>query len=98
MESIMTAPTGKVIAEKTIQMRVRPQVRELIDSAAAALGKTRTEFMIDAARERAIDVLLDQRTFRLDEERGAAFVEALSRPPKPTSALRKLLAAEAPWE
>ena len=51
---------GKAPAE-TINLRIEAQTRHLIDDAAAVLGKTRTEFMIDSARAQAIDVLLDQR-------------------------------------
>ena len=85
-------------ADKQIQMRIQPQIRDLIDSAAAALGKSRTEFMIEVARERAVDVLLDQRYFELDEEQSAAFIEALTRPPKPNEALKALMRSKAPWE
>lgn len=94
----MAVVAGKVFAEKTIQMRVRPQVRELIDNAAAALGQSRTEFMIEAARERAIDVLLDQRIFHLAGDQSAAFDDALDHPPKPTAELRKLMKSRSPWE
>lgn len=50
----------------SINLRIEAQTRALIDEAAAVLGKTRTEFMIDSARALAIDVLLDQRLFVLD--------------------------------
>uniref|UniRef100_UPI0038F68180 type II toxin-antitoxin system TacA family antitoxin n=1 Tax=Streptomyces turgidiscabies TaxID=85558 RepID=UPI0038F68180 len=45
----------------SINLRIEAHTRQLIDDAAAILGKTRTEFMIDSARSLAIDVLLDQR-------------------------------------
>jgi len=85
-------------ADKNINMRVQPQVRDLIDRAAALEGKSRSEFVIESAHAHAIDVLLDQRFFQLDEEQSAAFVEALTRPPKPNAALRKLMASKPPWE
>lgn len=67
------------------------QTRRLIDEAAAALGKTRTEFMIESARTKAIDVLLDQRLFALDEEGFDAFSRALDAPPPPGPRLTGLL-------
>ena len=94
----MAALAGKPKADKQMNLRVQPQVRDLIDRAAALEGKSRSEFMIEIAHERAIDVLLDQRFFQLDEEQSAAFVDALTNPPKPNAALRKLLASEPPWE
>jgi uncharacterized protein (DUF1778 family) len=81
----------------SINLRIEPQTRQLIDDAAAALGKTRTEFMIDSARARAIDVLLDQRLFVLDTERYDAFMHALDNPPAPGPKLRALLRRKPAW-
>ena len=78
-------------------MRIEAQTRRLIDDAAAVLGKTRTEFMIDSARALAIDVLLDQRLFVLDSERYDAFVDALDNPPAPGPKLRALLRRKPAW-
>ena len=52
-------------------------LRDLIDRAADVFGKTRTEFILESARTHAIDVLLDQRLFKLDDEQYAAFLHAL---------------------
>src|SRR5512145_2166124 len=65
----------------SINLRIETQTRRLIDDAAAILGKTRTEFMIESARRQAIDVLLDQRLFVLDPDRYDAFMSALDNPP-----------------
>jgi uncharacterized protein (DUF1778 family) len=81
----------------TINLRIEAQTRQLIDDAAAVLGKTRTEFMIDSARAQAIDVLLDQRLFVLDDARYAAFVDALDNPPAPGPRLRALLRRTPAW-
>jgi uncharacterized protein (DUF1778 family) len=70
----------------------------LIDQAAAALGKTRTEFMIDSARSLAIDVLLDQRLFVLDPESYESFLAALDNPPPPGRKLRALAKRRLSWE
>ena len=82
----------------SINLRMGTHTRQLIDDAAALLGKTRTEFMIDSARALAIDVLLDQRLFRLGSERYEAFVHALDNPPAPGPKLRALLRRVPTWE
>jgi uncharacterized protein (DUF1778 family) len=82
----------------SINLRIERQTRQLIDDAAAVLGKTRTEFMIESARKVAIDVLLDQRLFVLDPERYDAFVHALDNPPAPGSKLRSLLRRTPAWK
>src|SRR2546421_6916243 len=81
----------------SINLRIETQTRQLIDDAAAILGKTRTEFMIDSARRQAIDVLLDQRLFVLDSDRYDAFVQALDNPPAPGPKLRSLLRRVPAW-
>jgi uncharacterized protein (DUF1778 family) len=90
-------PASKA-ARGTINLRVEAQTRRLIDEAAAVLGKTRTEFMVDSARALAIDVLLDQRLFALDAERYDSFVAALDNPPAPGPKLRALLQRTPAWE
>ena len=85
-------------ADTTITMRLPAQTRELIDRAAATVDKTRTEFVLESARQRAVDVLLDQRVFHLDEAASEAFAQALDEPPAPVEALRALMKRKAPWE
>lgn len=82
----------------SINLRVEGQTRQLIDDAAAVLGKTRTEFMIESARLQAIDVLLDQRLFVLEPERFDAFVQALDSPPEPGPKLQTLLRRVPAWQ
>lgn len=82
----------------SINLRMEAYTRQLIDDAAAVLGKTRTEFMVESARQVAIDVLLDQRLFVLDPERYTAFVHALDNPPPPGPKLRALLSRTPAWE
>jgi uncharacterized protein (DUF1778 family) len=84
----------------TISLRVPVQRRELIDRAAKATGKSRTEFILESAGRAAEDALLDQRMFHLDEQGYRAFLAALDAPPRQEAIvkLRKLLAKPAPWE
>ena len=85
-------------AKGTINLRIEAGTRRLIDNAAASLGKTRTEFMIESARALAIDVLLDRRFFALAPERYDAFVQALDNPPAPGAKLRSLLRRTPAWQ
>jgi uncharacterized protein (DUF1778 family) len=82
----------------SINLRIETHTRQLIDDAAAILGKTRTEFMIESARRQAIDVLLDQRLFVLNSERYDAFMHALDNPPAPGPRLRSLLRRVPAWQ
>ena len=82
----------------SINLRLEAVTRRLIDDAAAVLGKTRTEFMVESARRQAIDVLLDQRMFVLEPARYDAFVDALDHPPAPGPKLKALLRRVPAWQ
>lgn len=83
--------------EAAINLRALPQQRDLIDHAASLLGKNRSDFMLEAACERAQAVLLDQVFFKLDAERFRQFAALLDAPPSPNEGLKKLMAVKAPW-
>ena len=59
--------SAKATRTRTINLRASEASRALIDRAAEALGKDRTEFMLEAATRDAQSVLLDRRFFQLDE-------------------------------
>lgn len=84
-------------AKGSINLRIEANTRQIIDEAAAILGKTRTEFMIESARRQAIDVLLDQRLFALDPDRYDAFLNALDNAPGPGPRLKSLLRRVPAW-
>jgi uncharacterized protein (DUF1778 family) len=81
-----------------INIRIKPADRALIDQAAAAQGKKRSEFMLEASRRAAEETLLDRTLLRVDAATFARFVELLDRPPQANEGLRKLLLQKAPWE
>nr|WP_228350121.1 DUF1778 domain-containing protein [Flagellatimonas centrodinii] len=84
--------------EAPINLRARPQQRELIDQAAEKLGKTRSDFMLETACNRAQEVLLDQVFFRLDADRYREFTELLDAPARPNKGLERLMSTTPPWE
>ncbi|MBU2804438.1 DUF1778 domain-containing protein [Acidithiobacillus ferridurans] len=75
-----------------------PGQRDLIDHAAHLLGKNRSDFMLEAACERAQSVLLDQVFFGLDAEKFRQFTAMLDAPPRANEGLERLMAVKAPWE
>jgi uncharacterized protein (DUF1778 family) len=81
-----------------ISLRIRPAQLNLIDRAAAARGKDRTAFMLEAACREAETVLLDRRLFHLDDDAWNRFTAALDAPPEPNPALAALLARKPLWE
>ncbi|MBB4268217.1 DUF1778 domain-containing protein [Roseospira visakhapatnamensis] len=95
----MPRPPGEATARDiTINLRASRRQRALIDEAAEALGKTRSDFMLETACREAESVLLDRRYFGLDEARFREFLAALDAPPADNPNLRRLLGERAPWE
>lgn len=82
---------------ETINLRVTAERKALIDQAAAVLGKSRTEFMLETVGDAAENVLLDQRLFPANAEKFSAFQAALDAPVAPSPGLARTLAARAPW-
>ena len=81
-----------------INIRALPEQRDLIDHAASLLGKNRSDFMLEAASERAQSVLLDQVFFALDAEKFQQFTALLDAPPSGNAGLERLMAVKAPWD
>lgn len=81
-----------------INLRALPEQRDLIDHAATLLGKNRSDFMLEAACERAQSVLLDQVFFGLDTEKFQQFTALLDGPTSANEGLERLMAVKAPWD
>ncbi|MFM7347781.1 MAG: DUF1778 domain-containing protein [Tagaea sp.] len=83
--------------DAVVNLRAPQAWRTLVDRAAALQDKTRTDFILEATRRQAEDVLLDQRFFELDAKRYRAFLDLLDNPPAPDARLVELMRAKAPW-
>jgi uncharacterized protein (DUF1778 family) len=83
--------------DAAINLRALPEQRDLIDQAANILGKNRSDFMLEAACDRAQAVVLDQVFFSLDADRFKQFNAMLDAPPDLNPGLERLLAVKAPW-
>ena len=81
-----------------INLRALPEQRDLIDHAATLLGKNRSDFMLEAACERAQSVLLDQVFFGLDTEKFQQFTALLDAPASAKPGLELLMAVKPPWD
>ncbi len=83
---------------ETINLRASQRQKLLIDRASEALGRSRSDFMLDTACREAESVLLDQRYFSLSENEFKKFAAMLDRSPKDNPKLRRLLQTKAPWD
>ena len=85
-------------ARNTLNMRIRPEDRALFDWAAEAQGKTRTDFILEAARKAAEEVLLDRTLVQVDPDTFQRFQALLDAPPDPGERLKRTMQTPAPWD
>jgi uncharacterized protein (DUF1778 family) len=84
--------------DAAINLRALPEQRDLIDYAAQLLGKNRSDFMLEAACDKAQAVMIDQVFFGLDADKFQQFNQLLDAPPEHNPGLERLMAVEAPWK
>lgn len=82
----------------SINIRANAKQRDLIDLAAERSGRSRSDFMLEAACRQAEDVLLDQAFFSVNAGTFAELQTLLDQPLPPSDKLRRLLKTKAPWE
>lgn len=83
---------------ETLNIRIKADVRNLIDRAAKARGKNRTDFILESARAAAEEALLDQVIMTVTPQAYEQFLARLDMPPKANDRLRKTMTTPAPWE
>jgi uncharacterized protein (DUF1778 family) len=93
--SATTKPTTR---RESLNLRVKPEVRGLIDRGARAAGKNRTDFVLEAACRAAEDHLLDRTVFTVSPKAYAEFLALLDAPPRPNARLRRTMRTRAPWD
>ena len=83
--------------DAAINLRAFPEQRDLIDHSATLLGKNRSDFMLEAACDKAQSVVLDQVFFGLDADKFRQFNAMLDAPPTHNPGLERLMAVNPSW-
>ncbi len=76
--------------DERVTARVPASTRSIIERAAAIYGSTINQFIVQAAVERANEVLQSMEVVKLSARDAKTFLDALANPPKPN---KKLLGA-----
>jgi uncharacterized protein (DUF1778 family) len=99
---MQSEPEGAMAAghrrRETLNIRIKPEERGLIDRAAQARGQNRTDFILEAARRAAEEALLDRTLITVSEDAYRKFLARLDAPPNPNARLRKTMRTPAPWD
>jgi uncharacterized protein (DUF1778 family) len=84
--------------EHPISVRLPEADVAMIDRAASLRGRSRTDFVREAAVRAAEDVLTENRPVRMSPEGFTEFMAALSGPARPVPEIVELARRPAPWE
>lgn len=84
--------------EYPISMRLPEADVAMIDRAASLRGRSRTDFVRDAAVRAAEEVILEQGLIRMSPEGFADFVAILSGPATIVPEMTEVIKRPAPWE
>lgn len=77
---------GELRSER-IHARLTPSTKALVQEAAALAGRPVSDFLVDAALEKALATVQAHRVWRLTAEQSVAFAEAILDPLPPTPAM-----------
>jgi uncharacterized protein (DUF1778 family) len=94
----MATTPNRTPPRDSLNLRIKPELRGLIDRAAQLAGKNRTDFVLEAARRAAEDALLDRTVFSVSPKAYAEFLKRLDAPPQPNDRLRRTMQTKAPWD
>jgi uncharacterized protein (DUF1778 family) len=84
--------------EHPLSMRLPEADIAIIDRAAGLRGRSRTDFVREAAVRAAEEVLLERSLIRMSPEGFSAFRDAIGAPAAPAPEMIELLRRPAPWE
>ncbi len=91
-------PKARRTSRQSLNIRIKPEERGLIDRAARARGQNRTDFILEAARKAAEEALLDRTMFAVSPKAYAEFLARLDAPPAPNDRLLRTMRATPPWK
>lgn len=92
-----TIASAKSAPRETLNIRIPAAERNLIDRAALSSGKTRTDFILSAARRAAEEALLERSLILVSPAKFAKFLALLEAAPKPNARLRRTMQTAPPW-
>lgn len=84
--------------EHPISMRLPEADVAMIDRAADLRGRSRTDFVREAAVRAAEDVIMENRLIRMSAEGFTHFMSVLSEPAEPVAEIVEVVKRSAPWE
>lgn len=83
--------TATAVERGRVSARVPAQVQETLELAAAMVGATVNQFMVQTALREAERIIEQERVIRLSARDAEIFIQALENPPPPNAKLKAAL-------
>lgn len=80
-----------------IKVHATHEQKKLIERAANSLSKNYSDFMLEAACDRAQSVVLDHAFGSIGSDKFKQFISILDAPPGANPGLERLMSVKAPW-
>ncbi len=90
--------SANITRSEKIDLRLKPEAKRALQSAAAASQRSVSEFVLESALQRAAETRPDRQRFGLSADSWAAFQEALDAPARAMPRLKKLLTSKTPFD
>ena len=91
-------PRSAARKDHPLSMRLPASDIAVIDRAAGLRGRSRTDFIREAAVRAAEETIVETTLIRMSPAGFAAFLGALSAPPRAVPEMAELMKRQAPWE
>jgi uncharacterized protein (DUF1778 family) len=88
----MRTPATKETRNERLEARLTPSQKVLLVRAAALRGQSLTDFVVNAASEKALDVVREDELLTLSRRDQVALAEHLRNPPTANARLKKAVA------
>jgi uncharacterized protein (DUF1778 family) len=95
-----TSPTAPRCVSRSahLGLRATPEQERMLRWAAAATGKSLTDFILESACEAAKRTPIDKRLFVVSGDQAQSLLDLLNRPAEDNARLRDLFSRPEPWE
>lgn len=79
-----------MLATERLNLRTTAHAKAVIEQASQLMGVSTSNFIIDVAYQRAVEMLNEQQTIRLNADEWARAIDLLEQPPKANAKLQAL--------
>jgi uncharacterized protein (DUF1778 family) len=90
--------TTRIVKTEKLDLRLSRKAKQTLHSAATAVHRSMSEFVLESAMTRAQETLAERHNFDLNAKQWSAFMAALDAPPRELPRLQRLFQERSVFE